>query len=69
MYFLGGIISEVFLIIINTEELWCNIPWWIYLLIGGIILIGFAFNREINKNKEEKKSINKVLKEQFKDWQ
>ena len=68
MYFLGGIISEIILIIINTEELWSSIPWWIYLLIGGVILIGFACNREINKNKEEKKHINIILKEKFKDW-
>ena len=44
-----------------TREFWLSIPWWIYLLLIGTILIGFAIKNESNENKE-KITIAKVVK-------
>ncbi len=44
-----------------TREFWFSIPWWIYLLLIGTILIGFAIKNESNENKE-KITIAKVVK-------
>ena len=49
-------------ILLNTLFLIGIIPWWIYILIIGIILIGFAIYNEIkDKNKENKVSIKEHL--------
>ena len=57
--FLVSIISILINILILTREFWLTIPWWIYVLIIGIILIGFAVYNEINA----KKNKNNVIKE------
>jgi hypothetical protein len=42
--------------IIQTREFWQSLPWWAYLLIAGLILIGIASYNEVKKrNKEEEK--------------
>lgn len=44
-----------------TREFWLSVPWWIYLLLIGTILIGFAIKNESSENKE-KISVGKVVK-------
>lgn len=60
--FLAGIIA----ILVNgfalTREFWLSIPWWIYLLVVGGLLVGFAIKNEANDNKQ-KLSVGSVLKE------
>jgi len=53
-----GIIINVLAL---TREFWFSIPWWIYLLLIGTILIGFAIKNESNENKE-KITVGKVVK-------
>lgn len=48
-------------IIFLTRTFWLNIPWWIYLLSIGSILIAFAIRNEVNENKDKIK-ISKLLK-------
>lgn len=59
--FLAGIIA----ILVNgfalTREFWLSIPWWIYLLVVGGLLVGFAIRNEANENKQ-KLSVGSVLK-------
>ena len=63
--FLAGIAA----ILVNgfalTREFWFSIPWWIYLLVVGGILVGFAVKNEANENKQ-KISVGSILK-QIKD--
>ena len=69
MYFIGGVLSVIAAILINTRAFWSNIPWWIYLLASGIILVIFASKHEIKKNRNDNRNslINKI-KENFRDW-
>lgn len=49
------LIPAIFLVIFvvkGTMEFWLSIPWWLYLLIGGITLVYVAMLRESNKQKE-----------------
>ncbi len=48
------VMSSIFLIIFvikGTSEFWLNVPWWLYLLIGGGTLVYVAMKRESNKQK------------------
>jgi len=65
LYFIGGAIFLILGVILNTLSFWISIPWWIYLLFGGTLLIFFASKNEFNKrNKENQKEnfISKLLK-------
>lgn len=44
---IAAILLNVFLL---TREFWFSIPWWVYLLILGSILITFAIKNEANEN-------------------
>ncbi len=46
-----GIIVTVINIIIQLLELWKQIPFWLYLLVVGLGIIGFVMYREIKKSK------------------
>ena len=59
--FIAGIIAILVNAFALTREFWFSIPWWIYLLVVGGILIGFAIKNEANENRE-KLSIGKMLK-------
>ena len=59
--FLAGIIAILVNAFALTKEFWFSIPWWIYLLAVGGILVGFAIKNEANENKE-KISVGSVLK-------
>ena len=54
-----AIIMNVFLL---TREFWFSVPWWIYMLTIGSILIIFAIKNEINENKQKEIFKNKVKK-------
>ena len=55
-------ISIVLNSIILTRTIFGNIPWWIYILIIGCILIGFAiYNEAKDGNKKDTETIKKHL--------
>jgi hypothetical protein len=57
IYLFSGIVTLVFNILIQTKQLWLSIPWWGYLLIAGLVLIGMASYNEIRKNEQKKSKI------------
>jgi hypothetical protein len=59
--FLAGIIAILVNAFALTREFWFSIPWWIYLLLVGSALVGFAIKNEANE-KKEKITIGSVLK-------
>jgi hypothetical protein len=52
----------------QTRDFWGNLPWWVYLLAAGMILIVTASLNEIQKNKKIIKIDKKALLDRFKDW-
>ena len=73
-YFFIGIGVLLLNVFLQTRPLWGNFPWWGYLIIAGLTLMGFASFNEWQKQKTDsgKQSFLKVKKEQFlkkfKDW-
>ena len=57
---------SIFAILVNvfilTREFWFSVPWWLYLLAVGIVLIGFAIRNEISDKKSKMNVIN-ILKD------
>ncbi len=51
------ILINVFLL---TREFWFSLPWWLYILIIGIILIVFATNNELQQTIKKKKAIDRL---------
>lgn len=51
--FITGIIITVANIFIQLNNLWEEIPFWLYLLVGGLTLIGIVTYKEVSKNKEK----------------
>ena len=41
--------------VILTRMFWLSIPWWVYLLLVGSILIGFAIRNEMVEKKDSNK--------------
>ncbi len=56
-------IALVFFAIKGTMDFWLSIPWWLYLLIGGTVLVYAAMKREINKQKNIDNKKQSKLKE------
>lgn len=52
-----GIIAEIINVVYQLDFLWTEIPFWLYLLISGLLLIGIVTYKELkkenNKNKKE----------------
>ena len=48
-----GILLNVFIL---TRVFWFSIPWWIYILLVGIILVLFAVRNEVNEEKNKLKT-------------
>jgi len=70
LYFIGGAVFLIIGVFLNTINFWMNIPWWLYLLVGGTLLIFFASKKEFNKGNKEnqkEKSISKLLN-RLKKW-
>ncbi len=53
--FVTGIILTIINIIYRLREFWKILPFWLYLLVGGLAIIGFVTIREIKKQKEKTK--------------
>ena len=51
--FITGLVITILNIIIQLNNLWDEIPFWLYLLIGGLTLIGIVTYKEIMKSKEK----------------
>ena len=73
-YFFVGIGVLLLNIMIQTRPLWGNTPWWVYLLLGGTTLIGFASFYEWQKQKVNHNGENiiqskkKKIIEKLKEW-
>ena len=59
--FLVSLFAIIVNIVLLTRDFWLNLPWWLYVLITGLILIGFAIYNEIR----EKKPVIKDIKEKL----
>ncbi len=53
-----AVLVNIFLL---TREFWFSIPWWLYLLVVGVVLIMFAVNNEANGEKK-KVTIKELIK-------
>jgi cell division protein FtsW (lipid II flippase) len=62
LYFIGGAVFLLIAVFLNTLRFWLNIPWWIYLLTGGALLIFFASKNELNKRNKRESIIGKFIK-------
>lgn len=69
-YFLAGIGTILLNIYMNTKSLWGYLPWWLYLIIGGLLLISIASYFEWKKQKENRtsKEILEKNKQRFMKW-
>ena len=56
--FYDGIILLILDVIVQFSEYWLKIPFYVYIFLLGILLVGYATYRELNKNKA--KVVNKV---------
>lgn len=52
--FITSIAALLVSIFVLTKEFWFSIPWWIYLLGIGTILIAFAIRNEVSDKKDKK---------------
>jgi hypothetical protein len=70
IYFIGGAVFLLIGVILNTLSFWLNIPWWIYLLVGGTLLIVFASKNEFNKSHKKDKKENFIIQliKRVKSW-
>ncbi len=59
--FIVSIMAILVNAILLTREFWLAIPWWIYLLLVGGILIGFAIKNE-SDDRKEKISVGNAIK-------
>ena len=61
-WFMVSIFAILVNVFILTREFWFSVPWWLYLLAVGIVLIGFAIRNEISDKKSKMNVIN-ILKD------
>ena len=69
-FFLAGTGTILLNVYMNTNSLWGRMPWWLYLIIGGIVLIAAASFLEWKKQKENttSKEILDKNKQRLKNW-
>ena len=48
-FFFGNFKNHSFIL---TKTFWLSIPWWLYILLVGSILVGFAIYNEIREKKD-----------------
>ena len=60
--FIVTIVNIMVNIFALTRKFWFSVPWWVYLLVVGSALIGFAVKNEANENKSLSKGIVKNIK-------
>lgn len=61
LYLIGGAVFLLIGVFLNTLNFWLNIPWWIYLLTGGALLILFASKNEFNKRTNKESFLGKLI--------
>ncbi|RZT22682.1 hypothetical protein [Fictibacillus sp. BK138] len=68
-YFFIGMVVLLLNVLIQTRPYWGNMPWWVYLLLTGILLIGFASFNEFKKQKGiETPPLKEVLLKKWNHW-
>ncbi|MGE6379247.1 hypothetical protein [Peribacillus muralis] len=69
-YFIAGTATILFNIYSNTTSMWSEMPWWLYLIIGGVLLIGIASFFEWKKQKDNRtsKEVLEKNKQRIKNW-
>ena len=69
-YFLSGTAAILFNVYWNTKPMWGSMPWWFYLIVGGLLLIGAASFIEWKKQKDNRSSKEILVnnKEKVKRW-
>lgn len=50
--FITGIVITILNILYRLKGLWKLLPFWLYLLLGGLLIIGFVTYKEIKKSKK-----------------
>ncbi|WP_062512957.1 hypothetical protein [Halobacillus sp. KGW1] len=53
-YFFVGMGVLIFNVLYQTKPYWGNVPWWVYLLMAGLVLIAVASYNEWQKQQEGK---------------
>jgi hypothetical protein len=68
-YFFTGMIVLLLNVLIQTRPYWGSMPWWVYLLLTGILLIGFASFNEFKKQKGiESPPLKEVILKKWNKW-
>ena len=69
-FFMAGTGTILLNVYINTNSLWGEMPWWFYLIVGGILLMASASFLEWKKQKANttSKEILDKNKQRLKDW-
>ncbi|MGP4077098.1 SCO7613 C-terminal domain-containing membrane protein [Halobacillus sp. K22] len=62
-YFFVGMGVLIFNVLYQTRPYWGNLPWWVYLLLAGLILIGIASYNEWQKQQsDDHKPVDRKIK-------
>ncbi|MED1864504.1 hypothetical protein P4V41_13640 [Fictibacillus nanhaiensis] len=68
-YFFTGLIVLLLNVLVQTRPYWGNMPWWAYLLLTGILLIGFASYNEFKKQKGiDSPPLKDIILNKWKHW-
>ena len=59
--FIVSLISILINVLLLTRTFWLSIPWWLYILLIGSILISFSIYNEINIKKNKESIVNKII--------